>query len=230
MKIRELHAWPRMSTSEAKQLQLRLRELLVWDGGPASCALVAGGDGTYRVGQPTGRASAVIWSTEELTVVERSFAERELTMPYIPGLFSFREAPVLLEAFRGLRHTPDVVLLDGHGLAHPRRFGLACHVGLFLDLPTIGCAKSLLVGKHGDLASDEGATAPIVHEGEVVGAAVRTRRGCRPVYVSQGYRISLARAIEIVLLCARGRRLPEPARLAHLALQGERTWSRPPAC
>ncbi|MNX97927.1 Endonuclease V [compost metagenome] len=140
-----------------------------------------------------------------------------LTMPYIPGLLSFREIPILLEAWERLEHSPDLVVVDGQGRAHPRRFGIASHLGVLLDRPTIGCAKSLLTGVPGELAPERGSLAPLMAGHEQVGYAVRTKDRVNPVYVSCGHRVSNETAARWVLACARGYRLPEPTRQAHLA-------------
>ncbi len=162
----------------------------------------------------------VILSFPQLELVEVKTAEGELTWPYVPGFLSFREMPLLLAACDLIRTAPDLVLVDGHGIAHPRRLGIASHLGLFLDIPTVGCAKSLLCGTHDALGVERGDTARIVHKGEVVGAAVRTRRNVKPMYVSVGHKCGFADAVESVLHCTGGYRLPEPTRLAHLAAGG----------
>ncbi len=154
-----------------------------------------------------------------LVVVEQAVATAEAG-PYVPGLFSLREAPAALAALARLAARPDAIVCDGHGRAHPRRFGLACHIGVELDLPTVGVAKSLLVGAHGPLAPERGATAPVVDAGEVVGVALRTQPGVKPVYVSVGHAISLASAARLVLACAPRYRLPETTRLADRLSRG----------
>ncbi len=138
----------------------------------------------------------------------------------MPGYLSFRELPLLLDVFETIDITPDLVLVDGHGIAHPRRFGIASHLGLFLDVPTIGCAKSLLCGAHGPLGDARGSVADIVDRDEVVGSAVRTRDSVKPVYVSIGHKCGFADAVESVLQCTNKYRLPEPTRLAHIAASG----------
>jgi deoxyribonuclease V len=157
---------------------------------------------------------------ETATVVDRA------RFPYVPGLLSFREAPVLLKCFRKLRCTPDVVMIDGHGLAHPRRFGIACHIGWLLNVPTIGCGKSILVGEYKRLQRCRGATAALIHKGEAVGCAVRTRTGVQPVYISIGHRIDLPTAVRLTLRCAPRFRIPEPTRQAHLLVNQLRLAAR----
>jgi deoxyribonuclease V len=153
--------------------------------------------------------------------VEQVVARAQVRFPYVPGLLSFREIPVLLPCFERLRTPPDLVIVDGQGIAHPRRLGLAAHLGLLLDLPSIGCAKSRLTGHPaGELAPERGARVPLVDRGETVGYALRTRAGTSPVFVSTGHRIGLDEAAAWVLACATRFRLPEPTRLAHQAAAG----------
>ncbi len=156
----------------------------------------------------------VVWDVKAREVVERHLVRRTLRFPYVPGLLSFREAPAVLAALRKLKSTPHAFLFDGQGLAHPRRFGLACHVGLLIDRPSIGCAKSLLIGNHEPLDNRAGSTAPLLHKEKRIGMAVRTRDNVKPVYVSVGHRLSLDAAVRITLNACNGRRLPEPTRLA----------------
>ena len=159
-------------------------------------------------------AGVVLWDRLERRVVEQHVSRRRLTFPYVPGLLSFRECPALLAALRRLSETPGALICDGQGLAHPRRFGLACHVGLIADLPTLGCAKSRLVGEHAEPGARRGSHRRLAHRGETVGRVLRTRDGVRPVYVSVGHRIDLDAAVRLVLACGAGYRLPEPTRLA----------------
>ncbi len=155
----------------------------------------------------------------ELMLLKEHVAIQTVTFPYIPGLLSFREAPVCLAAIAGLETRPDLVLVDGQGRAHPRRFGIACHVGYELGIPTIGVAKSILVGRHGELGDERGSTAPLIDRDEVIGMAVRTRPGIKPVYVSVGNLITLDDAVDWVLRTTGRYRLPEPSRLAHKVAQ-----------
>jgi deoxyribonuclease V len=158
----------------------------------------------------------------DLRPVDLAVARTPVTFPYIPGLLSFRELPVLLRALEQLHVVPDVFIVDGHGRAHPRRMGIACHLGVLLDLPAIGCAKSILCGTASLPANRAGAWSPLVDGTEQVGAALRTRDGTTPVYVSIGHRVSLDSAIEVVLKCCRRYRLPETTRYAHRAADGQR--------
>ncbi|MER3417299.1 MAG: endonuclease V [Gemmataceae bacterium] len=213
MHLARLHPWPK-TIAAALALQRELAPRINRRPGLRRWSLVAGTDVAFGRHSPEAIGGVVIWSANG-DIVERAVARQQVQFPYVPGLLSFRELPVLLAAFQQIREVPDVVLADGHGYAHPRRFGLACHLGLWLDIPTIGCAKSILVGRHGELGPAAGCTAPLVEGRDIVGMALRTRHGVRPVYVSVGHRINLAAAVRVVLACCRGRRLPEPLRLAH---------------
>ncbi len=208
------HSWD-LDVPGARAVQLDLRERRV-DRPPPGFAprLVAGADMSIRRGRDTGYAAIVVYDVEAGRIVDRATVTGPVEFPYVPGLLSFRELPLILQAWSRLELRPDVVLFDGHGYAHPRRFGLACHGGLLLDLPSIGCAKSILVGEHDPLGEERGATAPLRHEGETVGVAVRTRSGVRPVYVSVGHRMELGAAVDIVLSVAPRYRVPEPTRAA----------------
>ena len=171
-------------------------------------------------GQGVVRAAVVVMSLPDLAVVEVKSAQGKPGFPYVPGLLSFREAPLVLEALERLAIMPDFLLADGQGVAHPRRFGLACHLGLLTGLPTIGCAKSILRGKHGPLGQEKGSWALLEDRDDVVGAALRTRQGVTPVYVSIGHKVGLPSALRWVLACCARFRLPEPTRLAHHAAAG----------
>lgn len=218
MRVDVPHAWP-ADEAGALALQERLRPLADHRGpGPAAPRLVAGLDVAYAGdGRGIGdrvAAAVVVIDTATLAVVERATALATTTFPYIPGLFAFRELPVLIEALRALRVTPDLLLCDGHGLAHPRRFGLACHLGLLTGLPTAGVGKTPFTGRHDPaaLAEGRGAHADLVDAGETVGRALRTRTGVKPVYVSTGHRIDLPTACAQVLALAPAYRLPETTR------------------
>lgn len=222
---RPLHSW-RLPPARAIALQRRLAARV--QVGPPHCALrrVAGLDAAFS---PDGRfclAAVVVWDREARRVVETVTAARPVRFPYVPGLLSFREAPALLAALRRLRQAPDVLLCDGQGLAHPRRFGIACHLGVLCDLPVVGCAKSRLVGEHAPPPNVAGGRAALVVNGEVLGAVVRTRAGGRPVYVSVGHRMDLEAAVALVLDCVQGHRLPEPTRLADRRVAAlKREWA-----
>jgi len=166
------------------------------------------------------RAAVVVMALPELSILERVVIERPVTFPYVPGLLSFREAPAILEALARLESVPDVLLFDGQGYAHPRRMGIATHVGILLDHPTIGCAKSRLCGSYEEPAPARGSYTWLRDRGETVGAVLRTRSGVQPVFVSVGHRMRLDIAIDLVLRCTRGYRLPEPTRWAHHLASG----------
>lgn len=176
---------------------------------------VAGADVAYARGEDRLCAAVAVLGLDGLAVLEVARAGGGVPRPYRPGFLAAREAPAVLAALARLSRPPDVVLVEGHGLAHPARFGVACHVGVAADLPAVGVAKSLLVGRHGPVPEPRGAWVPVVHRGEAVGAAVRTRPGVRPVYVSIGHRVGLDTAVGLALLCGAGHRLPEPIRCAH---------------
>jgi deoxyribonuclease V len=203
-----------LTPRQAMRLQERLREQLVLEDRLDRVQFVAGADVAFDPETNTAFAGVIVYRFPGLEKVERRMARRKLRFPYVPGLLSFRESPVLLAAFHLLRTEPDVILVDGHGLAHPRRFGIACHLGLLLDKPAIGCAKSLLVGEHPEPGSQAGSTALLTLEGEPVGVVLRTRDRVRPIYVTQGHRVSLATAVEIVKGCLDGFRIPKPTREA----------------
>lgn len=203
------------------QIQRTLAPQVIRRGEPVEVKLVAGVDISVDSQRRRGKGAVVVLSYPDLQPVEVSVEEADLTFPYVPGLLSFRETPVLRPALEKLSRRPELILADAQGLAHPRRFGLACHLGLLLDVPTIGCAKSRLIGDHTPLGEEVGDRADLVDDGEVVGSVLRTRSGVRPVFVSIGHRIGLAAAEQWVLRCCKGYRLPEPTRLAHQAAAGQ---------
>jgi deoxyribonuclease V len=227
VRARRLHAWD-VTTSEARRIQFRLRhEVSAVAEAGFDPRVVAGADVAFEHPRGATRAWAAIVSVRlpDLETIEEASAAAEVGFPYVPGLLSFREMPVLAAAWRRLRRRPDALVVDAHGVAHPRRAGLACHAGLIFELPTIGCAKSILIGTHGRLGRERGAWAPLVVGDEVVGCALRTRTGVKPVYVSVGHRIDLETAREIILRLAARYRLPEPTRRAH-RLAGDLKASR----
>ena len=214
------HRWD-LTEAEARALQRELAGKVERTDRFGEVRTVGGVDlGFPRTpdGAEVGRAALVVLRLPDLELLERQVVERPVSFPYVPGLLSFREAPVGLAAFDALGERPDVLLVDGHGIAHPRRFGIACHLGVLLDVPTVGCAKSVLAGRADEPGPEPGSWTPLVHRDEVIGAALRTRPKANPMYVSTGHRVSLESAIELVMRCARGYRLPEPTRLAdHIA-------------
>jgi deoxyribonuclease V len=188
---------------------------------------VAGADAAFDLQAGLVFAAVVILTFPSLEPVETVVHRERLSFPYIPGLLSFREAPALLQTFKKVRHSPDVILVDGHGVAHPRAAGIACHVGICLDKPTIGCAKSLLVGTHRMPGLSRGASTSLYDaSGHVIGAVVRTRNRVKPVFVSVGHRIGLAQAVRLTLACGKGYRIPEPTRQADLLAERAKRESR----
>ncbi len=207
-----MHEWP-TNLAEATAIQQRLRVLVETSDRFDQPRIVAGIDAGYQGDQA--RAAVVLLSLPDLTPLDWAVAHAPAPLPYIPGFLSFREGPAVLAALERLPHKPDLLIFDGQGIAHPRRFGIASHIGVLCDLPSIGCAKSLLVGKHAPLDLERGAWQPLYHQDEQIGAALRSRSNVRPVYVSVGLGVGLASALALVLACTTRYRLPEPTRLAH---------------
>jgi len=225
MRIRPLHDW-NLDYRQAVQIQEQLAGQVI-EGPPLELAeTVAAADVSAGKRDEWIIAAVVVMRLPDFAVVETREAGMKAAWPYVPGCLSFREAPVVLEAFRQLRTVPDVVIIDGQGRAHPRRLGLASHIGLALDIPTIGCAKSRLIGEvRTPLGRARGSRAALWDAGERIGTVLRTRTGVRPVYVSVGHRIDLASVERWVLAAAARYRLPEPARLAHqLVTQRKKEW------
>lgn len=219
MKVKTLHPWP-VTVKEAMQLQKELSHKVSRDGGVSEVSLVAGVDISAPDARGVAKGAVVVLRYPELEVEEIHLAEGRPAFPYVPGLLSFRESPLILEAFEGLSCKPDLLLVDGHGIAHPRRMGIASHLGLLLDLPSIGCAKSRLVGQHPMPGAEVGSYTQLLDGDEVIGAVLRTGAGTSPIYVSIGHKIDLETAIRWVMRCCRGYRQPEPTRLAHQAAAG----------
>jgi deoxyribonuclease V len=221
----ELNRWD-VTPSEAVELQRQLRERVVLQPPPGlRVERVAGADISTEKGRDTGFGGIVVLDAATLVPVAQASAAVELGFPYVPGLLSFRELPIVAEAWARLSVRPDVLIFDGQGTAHPRRMGIACHGGLLFGVPSVGCAKSLLVGTYGKLGEARGSTAPITHKGEVVGMAVRTRKGVQPVYVSPGHLMDLPTAVELVLKVSPKYREPETTRHAHRLVNAVRRAS-----
>jgi len=217
MHVPYLHDWP-ATEAEAVALQHALAARVdISAPPPGPIEFVAGCDIAYHLTDARLFAAVVVLKVSDLSVVETRTTSREVTFPYIPGLLSFREIPALLDTFGELLHPPDAVMLDGQGIAHPRRFGLACHLGLWLNLPCVGCAKSWLAGDHAEPGPDAGDATPLAIGGETVGAVVRSATGVKPVYVSPGHRIDVASATALVRATLSGYRHPAPTREAHMA-------------
>jgi deoxyribonuclease V len=215
MRIHPLHAWD-LTLPEATALQRQLAAQV--DVRPAlkRCELIAGADISYNRFSPTMYAAVVVLRMDDLSVVEVRGAVAEAPFPYQPGYLSFREGPALIEAFARVESEPDAVMFDGQGIAHPRRLGLASHMGLWLQRPSLGCAKSRLIGRFGTLPRPAGSAVPLVQGDEQLGMVVRTKNGVQPVYVSPGHLIDIASSVDLVLRSCRGYRIPEPTRQAHL--------------
>lgn len=215
MKPLRLHRWD-VTPAQARRIQEELRQRALAEP-PLALPLerirrVAGADVALDLRARKAIAGVVVYSFPELEELERVSATRPLQFPYVPGLLSFREAPALLAAFARLQQAPDLIFCDAHGYAHPRRFGLASHLGMLLGRPSVGIAKSRLIGTHAQPAPRKGSWTPLVDAGEVIGAVLRTRERVKPVYVSVGYRISLEAAIAMTLAVCDGYRIPRPTR------------------
>jgi deoxyribonuclease V len=227
MRVQALHGWE-VGVAQAREIQLSLAKRVVTESEVIDPRFVAGIDISAPDARGVATGAVVVLRYPELSIVEVKVAEGKITLPYIPGLLSFRESPLILAACEKLCNIPDLVMIDGQGIAHPRRLGLASHVGIFLDLPTIGCAKSILCGKHQPLGEEAGSHAELLDNGELIGAALRTKSRVKPIYVSVGHKIDLVSALHYVINCCHGYRLPEPTRLAHLAAGGMLTFE--PSC
>lgn len=221
MKVRRTPEWPTNFT-QAREVQESLHRQVIAEDRFGRIDNVAGIDVGFEENGAVTRAAVVVLGFPGLEAREQAIARRPTRFPYVPGFLSFREAPAVLDALDKLCTMPDMLLCDGQGLAHPRRFGIACHLGLLTDIPSIGVAKSRLIGTHGEVPLHKGAWRPLRDDGEVIGAVLRTRAGVKPVYVSVGHRVGLASAIDIVLRCTTRYRLPEPTR------QADRLASRRP--
>jgi len=219
MKPVTLDSWPTTARA-AIAVQQGLRDRVVRRDAFGTVRFVAGLDVGFEQNDTVVRAAVAVLSYPDLRTADQAVARRPADFPYIPGLLSFREVPALLDALARLGREPDLLLCDGQGLAHPRRFGLACHLGVLTGIPSIGVAKSLLIGEHEPLPARRGAWRPLKHRNEVIGAALRTRDNVAPVYVSIGHRVCLETAMHFVLACAPRYRLPEPARAAHRLASG----------
>jgi deoxyribonuclease V len=219
MELLDLHRWD-LTPKEALAVQSELAYRVVCEGKLHGVRRIAGVDISVDRVEKRGIGAVVVLSYPELEVVDAAIVEAPLTFPYVPGLLSFRETPVLREAFRRVAGPIGLLFCDGQGYAHPRRFGIACHLGLLLDVPAIGCAKSRLIGEHETPGDSAGSRTDLIDKDEVIGSVLRTRANVKPLFVSAGHRISLAEAEAWVLRCCSGYRLPEPTRLAHLAAAG----------
>ncbi|MDY6834958.1 MAG: deoxyribonuclease V [Chloroflexota bacterium] len=219
MEVRHLHDWG-VSIAEAKELQTHLAADVVTEYEVVDPRFIAGTDISAPNLEGIATGAIVVVRYPELVPVEIKLVRLRVTFPYVPGLLSFREAPLLLAAWTRIKCMPDLVLMDGQGIAHPRRLGLASHVGLFLDLPTIGCAKSRLIGKHDPVKSVPGNFSELYDKDQVIGVALCTKANTKPIYISIGHKVNLNNAIHWVMKSCGKYRIPEPTRLAHLAASG----------
>ena len=215
MKIIDRHRWD-LTPKEAVALQRQIKGELLLTPLTGKIATVAGADVSYNRGSDLFFAGVVLLALPGLEVIETASASGRVTFPYVPGLLSFREGPILLEAVRKLAQTPDLVIFDGQGIAHPRGIGIAAHMGLFLGIPTVGCAKTRLCGEFDPPGEERGARSPLMMNGERLGAVVRTKERVKPLFVSPGHLIDMEGSVEAVLNCLGGYRLPESTRQAHL--------------
>jgi deoxyribonuclease V len=215
------HSW-NLSPSEAIALQRQLATQVITEDRLGQVQAVAGIDVGFEDQGKITRAAVVVLRLDDLSLIEQVIARQPTCLPYIPGLLSFRECPAILAALEKLTVLPDLLLCDGQGIAHPRRFGIACHLGVLTDLPSIGVGKSRLVGKHGPVPDTRGDWTPLVDRRETVGAVLRTRTGVSPIFVSPGHRISLPTAIDYVMACTTRYRLPETTRAADKLASGKR--------
>ena len=211
MRVRRRHRWD-VDYKHAVAIQERLRERVSRKGAPRSVRLVAGADVSYDRSDNRFYAAVIVMRLPELDITEEAHTSGAATFPYIPGLLTFREGPILTRAFEKLESRPDLVIFDGQGVAHPRGFGLAAHMGLLIDVPSIGCAKSRLCGEHADVPKAVGSSSKLCYNGRTVGLVVRTRRNVKPVFVSVGHRIALVDGLELV---------EHPLRFAGRALCGD---------
>ncbi len=221
------HSWD-ISYAEARRLQETLAEKVCLSFPGVPIRLIAGADVSFSRFSPTLYAGVVVLTFPELVRVEEQWHIHQTGFPYVPGYLSFREAPAVIAAYGKLRHRPDVMILDGQGIAHPRGLGLASHVGLLLGLPTIGCAKSLLVGEYSPVPPERGAAVPLLFNGKPVGKVLRTRSRVKPVFVSPGHLMGIEEAARIALMCSPRYRIPEPTRQAHAFVNRVRKEHEPP--
>ena len=216
------HRWD-VTTAEARAIQEQLRSRVFGRGKPQNVRYVAGVDISVRGDRAI--AAVPVLRLDHLEMVDLAIVEQRVPFPYVPGLLSFRECPSILAAIEKLRIEPDLLLIDGQGVAHPRRFGLASHLGVLLDKPTIGCAKSRYIGTHYEPAEEAGCYTDLFDGEELIGAVLRTRTNVKPLYISVGHKIELPAALDFVLDCCSGYRLPEPTRMAHQAAGGTLRFS-----
>ncbi len=214
-----MHPWD-VSPKEAIAIQESLLDRVVLHDDFGEIKTVAGVDVGFEENNAITRAAIAVLDYETLELVESAIARRPTTFPYVPGLLSFREIPAVLQAMLELKTAPDLLLCDGQGIAHPRRFGIAAHLGLITDIPAVGVAKSRLIGTHREVPSGKGSFVPLMHKGEQIGVVLRTRSGVKPLFISPGHRVGMESSIGFVLKCLTRYRLPETTRWAHKLASG----------
>lgn len=215
--------YDRLSPSEAIALQQELRQKITLKPLEKPVSTIAGADISFNKYSTTVYAGIVVLSFPDLQVIDKASVTDTTEFPYIPGLLAFREVPALSKAWEKLSTKPDVLVLDGHGIAHPRRMGIATHFGVVMQTPTLGCAKSLLTGRFKEPDNEPGSYTDMVHQNEVIGKVLRTKKNCKPVFVSPGNLITMEESIDLILQCIRKYRIPEPTRLAHNYVNEVRT-------
>lgn len=224
MNVTKLHSWD-ISPKEAVSIQRQLQKDITLSSLPKPPAIIAGADVSYDKGSSIFFSGLVLLTFPDLEIVEEVSCSASVSFPYIPGLLSFREGPVVLDAFKKLKAKPDLIIFDGQGIAHPRGLGIASHMGLILGIPSIGCAKTRLCGEFSDPGNKKGDWSPLTLKGADVGGVVRTRDDVKPVFVSPGHLIDIKSSIDVILQCARKYRLPVPTRQAHLLVNRVRLHS-----
>ncbi len=218
------HAWD-VSVAEARGIQERLRERISLTPLPSDIRYIGGADVSFNKDDPHVYAGIIVLSYPDLVPVEHAVVKMKVSFPYVPGYLSFREIPPLVEAWKKLKLKPDVVVVDGHGIAHPRRLGIAAHFGLVAEVPTIGAAKSILYGDHAEPSARAGGAAPIIDPktGEILGTALRTKDKVKPMLISPGHKADVASSLDFTKTLVKKHRLPEPTRLAHNLVNSVRT-------
>jgi deoxyribonuclease V len=214
-----MHPWD-VSPKEAIKIQHALQDHVKLEDDYCEIKTIAGVDVGFEENNTVTRAAIAMLDFETLELVESAIARRPTTFPYVPGLLSFREIPAVLQAMLELKSVPDLLLCDGQGIAHPRRFGIAAHLGLLVDIPAIGVAKSRLTGTHDDVPLEKGSFVPLMDKEEQIGVVLRTRTNVKPLYISPGHRVSIETAHKLVMKCVTRYRLPETTRYAHKLASG----------
>jgi len=212
----KMHTW-NLSASEAVKLQKKLAKRIICKGRPKKIDCIAGADLAYEKSRQLGFCAVILFSYPGLNILDTCFSHDTVEFPYIPGLLTFREGPLFLKTFKKIKTKPDVIIFDGQGIAHPRKLGIAAHMGLFLNIPTIGCAKSKLYGSYDEPGTDKGAESLLYDKSNSpIGTVLRTRKNVKPVFISPGHKIGIKESKEIIMNCVIKYRIPEPVRIAHI--------------